>query len=117
MNMSLPVDQIDELLHVYPNVKQANEAGVTYFFLPQLALPAGCSPSHTDALLCPTPRDGYVSRLYFSEMIAGGPSRNWNPQGIARILDRNWHAISWQTSQNLRLVQMIRVHLDALRNK
>jgi hypothetical protein len=113
--MSIPQDQIEELLQVYPDAKQADEAGVTYILLPQMETPAGCIPTHLDALLCTTPRDGYNSRLFFEQMVQGGPARNWQVQGTVRILDRNWYAISWQTNPNLRIVQMVRVHLEALR--
>lgn len=114
--MNLPEDQVRELEEIYPNVKQAIEAGVVYFLLPQLVLPIGCMPEYVDALLCPTSRDGYQSRLFFAQMIQGVPTRNWNAQGIARILDANWQSISWQTRPGLRLVQMVSAHLDALRN-
>jgi len=112
--VSLPEDQVQELLRIYPEAKRATEAGVTYFLLPQLALPAGCLPVYVDALLCPTPRDGYESRLFFAHKIQGCPERNWN--GTARILDINWQSLSWRTRPGLRLVQMVSVHLDALRN-
>ena len=113
--MSIPQDQIEELVSVIPNVRQASEGGVTYFLLPQLDMPLGCTPQQVDSLLCPVPRDGYQSRLFFAEMVNGGPSRNWHVQGNIRILDRNWYAISWQTRSGLRLIQMIRAHLDALK--
>ena len=111
---SIPQDQIEELLRFYPNAQQATEAGITYFLLPELEMPNGCTPARVDALLCPTPRDGYTSRLFFAHKVEGGIRRNWHVQGTARILDRNWSAISWKTDPNLRLVQKVRAHLDAL---
>ena len=51
--MNLPEDQVKELEEIYPDVKQAMEAGVVYFLLPQLALPTGCTPEYVDVLLCP----------------------------------------------------------------
>src|SRR5688572_27771858 len=109
MVMSLPEEQIEELLRMYPGARQATDGGVTYFLLPELVLPISCSPERVDALLCPTRRDGYESRLFFAQIVQGGTSRNWNAQGIARILDKNWYAISWQTRPGLRLAQMVSV--------
>ena len=37
---------------------------------------------------------------------------NWN--GSVRIAERNWHAFSWRTPGDLRLAQMLSVHLKAL---
>jgi len=111
--MEFQIDQIEELKKVHPDVQMAEEAGFTYFFLPQFELPDGCIPSKVDALFCPMPRDGYQSRLFFSEIISGCTNRNWN--GQARILDQTWHAISWNINPNQRLIQLIRSHLDAFR--
>ena len=61
--MEIRDDEIRELGALYGTVKSAVESGVTYFLIPGLILPAGCSPAVTDALLCPSPRDGYNSRL------------------------------------------------------
>ena len=71
--MSLPEDQIEELLRIYPDAKQSTEGGVTYFLLPQLEMPPGCTPERVDALLCPTHRDGYESRLFFAKKVEGRP--------------------------------------------
>lgn len=42
---------------------------------------------------------------------------NWN--GPFRILDRNWHVFSWMADQNdqnnLRLAQMVALHMGGLR--
>lgn len=111
--MEFPIDQIEELKKIYPNVQLAEEAGFTYFLLPDLDMPEGCMPPIVDALFCPMPRDGYATRLFFAQQITGCPSRNWN--GQARILDRTWFAISWNFTPNQRLIQLIRSHLDAFR--
>ena len=110
--MNFPEDQISELKRIYPNAQMAQEGGFTFFLLPGLMLPDGCNPTSVDALLCPMPRDGYSSRLFFSVRIGTPNKPNWN--GNARILDKTWVAISWKISPNQRLVQMIRSHLDAL---
>jgi hypothetical protein len=112
--MIFPPDQIVELKSLCPGASRGEEAGVTYFLLPQLALPQGCTPSRVDALLCPTPRDGYEFRLFFGERITSKNSRNWHVSN-ARILERNWHAFSYKINANdLRLAQMVIMLLRAL---
>ena len=112
--MQFPGDQIEELKQLCPGARQHEESGIPYFFLPQLRLPDGCSPAQLDALLCPTAQHGYTSRLFFEQVINSRQSQNWNT--TARIMERNWRAISWQIPQtNLRLAQMVAVHLRAFR--
>ena len=108
------VDQLRELIELCPDVKSAVEAGVQFYFLPMLRMPAGVVPAQVDALLCPTERDGYASRLFLSTQVSGCKKPlNWN--GQIRILERNWFAVSWRTAAGLRLAQMVLVHLDAFR--
>lgn len=111
--MIFPQEQIQELKCIYPNVFEAQEGGVIFFLLPNLSLPEGCMPNIVDALLCPTIRDGYNSRLFFSEKIVINKALNWN--GNVRILEKSWLSISWQTKPGLRLIQMVSTHLDAFR--
>lgn len=114
--MSFPEDQVAELKLLCADVSEVSEAGCTYLFLPGLNLPDGCSPPRTDALLCPTARDGYPSRLFFAEQVQCKASvqPNWNANGV-RIAERNWHAFSWKTNSNFRLAQLVAAHLRALR--
>jgi hypothetical protein len=105
--------EIDELRSVCESVSQANESGVTFLLLKGLQLPAGCTPSTVDALLCPSSRDGYDSRLYFAQQIQTSGNPNWTAQ--QRILDRNWAVFSWRTQPGLRPAQMVAVHLWGLR--
>lgn len=107
--VSLPDDQVRELARLFPGVQQADEGGVTFFLIPQLSLPAGCTPERVDALLCPTARDGYPSRLFLSEQVR---SRSWS---TARILERNWYTVSWRIREGLRPAQMVLAHLDAFK--
>jgi len=65
------------------------------FYLESLRLPTGCSPASCDALLCPVPKDGYPSRLYFSTQVNSPYTRNWNVSN-ARIGEKNWFAFSWK---------------------
>ena len=104
--MSLSKEELAELVRLFSEIRSADEAGVTYYLLPNLQLPPGCNPASVDALLCPSPLDGYESRLFYALQVKGGPPRNWHVQG-RRILERNWYAFSWKTCSGLRAVQMI----------
>lgn len=112
--MDFSSDQIEELKVLSPGVQCCHESGYTYFLIPNLALPEGCIPSRADALLCPMPRDGYVSRLFFPQKIVTRSSLNWNANGV-RIVERNWYAFSWNVRHsNLRPAQMVAAHLRGL---
>src|SRR4051794_27215329 len=99
--MTLPQDQLDELRKFYPAAASAKEAGITYVLLPSATLPSGCNPANIDLLLCPAPRDGYPSRLYFGAQISSPKPLNWN--GSTRVLERNWFAYSWKIDPGIRL--------------
>ena len=115
--MDFAGDDVAELLILYPGAQRADAGGRPYFLLPDMALPDGCTPESTDALLCPRERDGYSSRLFLARQIAHrGSGTNWNAMNV-RILERNWFAVSWRVQASLRLVQLIRGHLDAFREK
>jgi hypothetical protein len=111
--MSFPQDQVAELKQLCGGVSQCGEGGCTFLLLSELRLPEGCSPSVNDALLCPTPRDGYQSRLFFAERIQTKNKLNWN--GQVRIVERNWEAFSWKVSAEPRLIQMVAAHLRAFK--
>src|SRR4051812_6668783 len=111
--MAFPKDQIEELKKLFLKVQLCEEGGATFFLIPALTLPDHCKPTVADALLCPTPRDGYKSRLFFSEKIQVSKPPNWN--ATIRIVERNWFAYSWETTDGLRLAQMIPEHLRGLR--
>lgn len=113
--MDFPQDQIDELKKIAPSISIAVEGGYTFIYIEKLKLPDGCKPEVVDALLCPAPRDGYMSRLFFAEQITGCPARNWN--GNIRVLNKNWFAISWKVGSGYSLAQMLSVHLNAIRNQ
>jgi hypothetical protein len=112
--MEFPAEQVAELTEICSGAQQYDEGGITYFFLPKLRTPDGCSPGEVDALLCPTAQYGYTSRLFFAERISSAQSRNWSTQ--ARIMERMWHAISWNIPQtDLRLAQILALQLRAFR--
>lgn len=109
-----PQDQIDELKGLYAGLRLVVEAGIEYLLIPNLQMPQGCVPEKLDALLCPTERDGYSSRLFFSQRVQGPRPLNWNANGV-RIGERNWHAFSYKIGASAqRLAQKISSHLTAL---
>jgi hypothetical protein len=108
-----PQDQIDELKRIAPNLSIAEEGGIPYIFIQQLELPVGCIPAVTDVLLCPRPRDGYQSRLFFPQMIGGISAKNWN--GKLRAVEKNWFAFSWRVPGGLRLAETLLIHINALK--
>jgi hypothetical protein len=107
-------DQVAELSRWHPTVQEGIEAGITYYLLPGLHLPKGCTPDVADGLLCPSPRDGYPSRLFLDRQVTTATPRNWNASNV-RLFERNWFAVSWKVNPSLRLAQMIAAHLEAFR--
>jgi hypothetical protein len=115
--MPHPADQIEELKLIAADIAVCDEGGVSFILLPNFKLPDECKPSSMDLLLCPGPRDGYESRLFFAEQVQlpekpGRQALNWN--GSVRIAERNWQAFSWRTPSGLRFAQMLSIHLKAL---
>lgn len=115
--MTIQPDQLEELKLMASNIGTTEEGGISFLLLPDYRLPDGCIPIVVDLLLCPSQRDGYESRLFFSEKVQpvekpGRVALNWN--GSIRIAERNWQAFSWRTPTNLRLAQMLSIHLKAL---
>jgi len=109
--MGTALDELDELIAVYPGAQEMREAGVRYVFIPGLVLPSG---QKVDALLRPdqVTSDGYITRLFLSQPV-DGKGQNWQQ---FRILDRSWHTWSWNNvSPSGRLAQIIAGHLRALR--
>lgn len=118
--MEFPEDQITELRE-FGDVESGQEGTTPYLIIRQLHLPEGCTPERCDVLLCPIKANGYNSKLYFAERIRGNKTDQLNWQGDAtfRILEKNWFSFSWQLSDggvNLRLAQMLALHLKPLRS-
>jgi hypothetical protein len=112
--MPFPQDQVAELKQLCPDVQECEEGGCTYVLIRGLKLPVGCSPSVTDTLLCPTPRDGYKFRLYFAVRVESSVQLNWNANQV-RILEMNWYAYSWTVAPEPRLIQMVAAYLRHLK--
>lgn len=119
MMIAFPQEQIDELFSIYAGAEQKEEGGTPYFLLPNVSLPGGANPATVDLLLRPVHMDGYDSRLYYSQQPTFSArtcteNLNWNAVNV-HILARNWFAFSWRTQPDLRLAQMVAMHLRALR--
>lgn len=110
--MSNRDEELAELQRRYPGSKRCEEGGTTFYFIPKLPLPDGCTPAATAAILCPTPRDGYPSRLYFADQIQSVAVRNWNVHPY--ILGQNWHAFSWSNVPELPLTDLVLTYVRAL---
>jgi hypothetical protein len=107
-----PADQVEELKKAFAGLTWASEGPHAYILLPQLQLGAHCTPRVTDALLCPTSREGYATRMFYANVIEGAPVTNWSKH---HILGRDWHAFSWQgVAASLRLMQMVLAHARPL---
>lgn len=113
--MSIPVDDLALLKARCTKLSRAVEGGLTYYLLAGLELPAGCTPSRVDALLCMGERDGYPTRLFLERQVQGasGIALNWNANGV-RILERNWVAYSWKVPISERLNAVLDEHLKVL---
>jgi hypothetical protein len=110
--MSFFSDEALELAATFPGTERAEEAGVTYFRIPDVILPDGCGPSPMTLLLCPSHLGGYEYRLFFSERVNTLVAKNWN--GSIHILGRTWQAFSWQAKEKVTLTQMVARLLRAL---
>ena len=115
----MPFDhgQVEELKRCYPEPKLLEDGGVDFILISPLHLPPGCNPGLVDGLLCPSPRDGYTSRLFVSaKVVHKGPGQNWSPQDGVVLVSRRWWAVSWKTNQDkLTLLGMVMAHLDAFK--
>jgi len=113
--MNFPAEQVNELKVSFPDnaIQACQEAGVDYFLIPAVAFPEGCVPTSADLLYCPTPRDGYAARLFFSEKVTAKQNLNWNTETV--ILGRKWFAYSWRIDEKTTLVNTLFVILRALK--
>lgn len=111
----LPAEQIAALKTLYPEISAAEEGQWTFLRIEKLGLPDGANPQTVTALLCPTLRDGYQSRLFLSAKVTHqGKGTNWNADGVV-ILGERWWAVSWQTKPDRTLLEMIQDHVEAFR--
>src|SRR5258708_3894593 len=105
--------ELRELSQLCNEPKEFTEFDQNYILLPQLRLPDGCTPAVVDALLCLSARDGYPTRLFYSQQIGCKNALNWNAQNVP-ILQRNWFAYSWKDVASGRPIGVLAQHLKAL---
>ncbi|ABI69540.1 hypothetical protein [Syntrophomonas wolfei] len=94
------------------DVREIDEAGYCFIYIPGLNMPPGCAPEKTDALLCPMPHSGYTSRLFFKDRIQTVKQVNWN--GEVFVLGHKWYAFSYQNIENMPMLDMVINHLRGL---
>jgi len=112
--MVLPSEQIEELKAIYGAATAVSEGDTQFVHFAALPLPKGCDATHVEALLCPSMREGYPSRLYMAEIPKSPTRPNWHMQ--VRILEKNWHVYSLRVPDSgQRLAQLVQQHLAALR--
>src|SRR5882672_11146927 len=112
--MQIPDDVLAELHSLGRRVQRFDEGGKPYLLIADHALPEGCDPPIVDVLLCPQGRDGYPSRLFFSQRVKSRAGREFVHE--ARIAERQWYAYSWHVDRtDLRLAQLLAAHERALR--
>lgn len=87
------------------------ENGLPVVHLPQVRVSSGGATRQVDCLLCPRNRDGYETRLFFSEQLP--VNRNWSS---FNLFGRIWFAFSWQgVSANQAWTDILACHLEAAR--
>ena len=100
---------LDEIRSVCAAAQEISDSSASFIHLPALALPNG---KIVEALLCLTARDGYTTRLFLSEAVAG-KGTNWTTH---RILDKTWYTWSWNNvPADQRPIEILANHLRALR--
>lgn len=111
--MRYPEEQLEELKTILGSeVRELEESGYVYVYIPGLKMPPGCIPERTDALLCPQPHSGYTSRLFFKEHIQTQKAVNWNGQVF--VLGHPWYAFSYNHVENMPLLNMVMNHLRGM---
>ena len=111
--MQNDVEELEEMKRIFGSeVGELEESGYVYVYIPGLKMPPGCTPLHTDALLCPQAQSGYPSRLFFKEAIHTPKAVNWNGQVF--ILGHQWHAFSYNNVANMSLANMVMSHLRGM---
>lgn len=111
--MYYPTEQIAELkMELGTEVREIEEGGYVYIYIPDLKLPPSCSPQKVEAILCPQPHSGYTSRLFFKEQIQTPKAVNWNGQVF--ILGHQWYAFSYNNVQNMTMLNMVMNHLRGM---
>jgi hypothetical protein len=98
---------MEELITLYPDIKEKQEGGHRYIYIPNLSI----NGKVMEGLLCLTERDGYPTRLFLAE-----PVENKLPWAVHQVLGRAWHTWSWNyVNGSLRPVEILAEHMRGLR--
>jgi len=90
------------------------DAGQRYVHVPTLRLPEGCTRDVLATLVCMDTRDGYPTRLFFSEQFST-TARALNWTAPVAIGGQTWYAFSWKdVPSSTRPVEVLIGHLAAL---
>lgn len=90
-----PAAQLIRLRGLCPGAELWTEPGPSggpLVYLPELKVETAGAVRTIDGLLCPRARDGYDTRMFYSEQLPVSPMRNWAPHVV---MGRGWHAHSW----------------------
>lgn len=90
---------------------EPGKAGGPLVYLPGLKVESSGSIRTIDGLLCPYPRDGYDTRMFYSEQMP--VARNWAPHVV---MGRGWAAHSWSgISFNQPWLDILASHLETVK--
>lgn len=108
--MSAPA-QFGPVQTAFPDAEFWEEGGQPYVFLPELRFVGAGKRKKMQALLCPSPRDSYTTRLFLEEQI---PERVQNWKQVT-IRGRTWWACSWNNvPASLPWLEILANHLRPL---
>ncbi len=88
--MNYEAAQLARLRGVCPGAEVWTDGSQPLVYMPGLRVESSGGVHIVDALLCPKGRDGYETRLFFSQRLP--VDRNWQ---TAVISARTWYAASW----------------------
>lgn len=109
--MTEPGQELARLRRLCPEAEQWDEQGGSLVYLPGLRVESAGAIRTVDVLLCPRERDGYQTRLFFSEQLP--VSRNWSPY---TLMARTWYACSWQgVPADQPWLDILASHLEAVK--
>ena len=101
--------ELARLRALCPGAELWDEGGAPLVYLPGIKVASAGTVQVVDALLCPRARDGYESRLYFSERLP--VERNWQSHVL---MARTWFAFSWNgIPANQPWLDILGSHLEA----
>jgi hypothetical protein len=109
----ISLDELEELRAVCSSARALTDGPLNLVHLSNLNLEAnGQLIEIPEALLCLSGHQGYLTRLYLSQVVPKN-GLNWQTE---TILGRSWNTWSWQgIPQSHRPAQILAQHLRALR--